>query len=344
MKRRTLIVIGAMCWAGLSTSLGQAEEQPAVARLLAGEFRWTVGPPVVAPLQRPGDLLYSVKDPSVVQFGGRWHLFCTIRGQKRSHQIEYLTFEDWGKTDEAKRHLLTLHAGFFCAPQVFYFRPHKKWYLICQASDESWEPKYGAACSTTTDIADPKSWSPLRPLGHRLADGKAGLDFWVISDEAKAHLFFTTLDGRMWREETRLADFPTGWSEPVLAIQGDVFEASHTYRLKGMDKYLTVIEAQAGGRRYYKAYLADRLDGKWQPVADTLKRPFAAPGNVRFTGEKWTNSISHGELIRTGHDELLEVNPAALRFVFQGATDEQMGGKPYGQIPWRLGVLEKNAE
>jgi hypothetical protein len=338
MKRRMVIVIAVVFCLGLSA--GRAEEDTAVGRLLAGKFRWTLGPPVLAPLQRPGDLLYSVKDPSVVQFGGRWHLFCTIRGQKRSHQIEYLTFEDWGKTDEAKRYLLTMHAGFFCAPQVFYFRPHKRWYLVCQASDESWEPKYAAAYVTTTDVADPRSWSPLRPLGHRPAAGKAGLDFWVICDDAKAHLFFTTLDGRMWREETRLADFPTGWSEPAVAIKGDVFEASHTYRLKGLEKYLTLIEAQAGGRRYYKAYLADRLEGKWTPVADTLEKPFAAPGNVRFIGPKWTDSFSHGELIRAGYDEKLEVDPAGLRFVFQGATDEQMRGKPYGQIPWRLGILQ----
>jgi hypothetical protein len=40
----------------------------------------------------------------------------------------------------------------------------------------------------------------------------------------------------MWREDTSLTDFPTGWSEPVLAIKGDVFEASHVYKLEGMYK------------------------------------------------------------------------------------------------------------
>lgn len=340
MKRRTLILAGVTVWLTWCPSLGRAQGETAVTRLLAGQFRWTLGPAVLAPLQRPGDFFYSIKDPSVVRFDGRWHLFSTIRGTERSHQVEYLTFESWKETGSARRHLLAMHRGYFCAPQVFYFRPQKKWYLICQASDESWEPKYGAAYATTADIADPNSWSPLRTLGHRQADGKSGLDFWVICERTKAHLFFTTLDGRMWREETRLADFPTGWSEPALAIQGDVFEASHTYRLKGLDRYLTVIEAQAGGRRYYKAHLADRLDGRWEPLAAKLARPFAAPANVRFTAGKWTDSFSHGELIRAGHDERLEVNPANLRFVFQGVTDEQKRGKPYGRIPWRLGLLE----
>jgi hypothetical protein len=36
----------------------------------------------------------------------------------------------------------------------------------------------------------------------------------------------------------------------------------------------------------------------------------------------------------------LEVDPAALRFVFQGASDREYSGQGYGGIPWRLGVLE----
>jgi len=61
---------------------------------------------------------------------------------------------------------------------------------------------------------------------------------------------------------------------------------------------------------------------------------------VTEVGPHWTDSFSHGELIRDGYDETLEVAPADLRFLFQGVTDEAMAGKPYGQIPWRLGLLE----
>jgi hypothetical protein len=45
-------------------------------------------------------------------------------------------------------------------------------------------------------------------------------------------------------------------------------------------------------------------------------------------------------LVRTGIDERLEVDPAGLRFVFQGVLDEERRGKDYGAIPWRLGLLE----
>jgi hypothetical protein len=146
----------------------------------------------------------------------------------------------------------------------------------------------------------------------------------------------------MWREETRLEDFPGGWSEAKVAIQDDIFEASHAYHLKGLDKYLTVVEVQGGhGWRYHKAYLADRLEGPWKPLAATREKSFASMGNARPAGQRWTDSISHGELLRAGIDQRLEVDPANLRFLFQGASDRARAGKPYGQIPWRLGILER---
>jgi len=165
------------------------------------------------------------------------------------------------------------------------------------------------------------------------------LDFWVICDEKKAHLFYTSLDGHMWRRETSKSDFPFGWSEQELALRADIFEASHTYKLKDRNQYLTVIEAQGGGRRYYKAYLADRLEGPWNGLADTLVKPFAAHSNVEQEAE-WTTNLSHGELIRAGVDEFMEVDPANLRFVFQGASDKEYRGQGYGGIPWRLGMIE----
>ena len=340
-QRAGLLVL--VCLLCGRAGLVAAEEDTAavVPESLSYPFRWTATGPLVAPVRSSEDQYDSIKDPSIVRYGGEWHLFCSVRGRKRSHQIEYLTFKDWRRVGQAKRRMLAVSDGFYCAPQVFYFTPHKKWYLICQASSEDWDPKYQAAYATAADIADPDSWSRLRPLGHRPADGKMGLDFWVICDATRAHLFFTTLDGRMWREETRLADFPGGWSAPALALRGDIFEASHIYRLKGMQKFLALIEAQAGGRRYFKAYLADRLDGKWTPPAASRKRPFASLANVAFDGEPWTTSFSHGELIRASHDEHLEVDPKDLRFLFQGVSDADRKGKPYGRIPWRLGLLKR---
>ncbi|MBI5393691.1 MAG: glycoside hydrolase [Verrucomicrobia bacterium] len=335
--------VAALAGLGLLSAAADARaaDQGLPANLLSGNFVWTCSTPLVAPANRPEDPCHSVKDPTLVQHNGRWHLFTTIRSVKRTHQIEYLSFADWAEADKAQRHVLRLSDGYFCAPQVFWFRPHRKWYLICQVAEPSRKPALQPAFSTTTHISDPASWSkPELLYAQHPANVKAWIDFWVICDEAKAHLFFTSNNGLMWRAETKLADFPRGWTQPQVVLRGDIFEASHTYRLKGLDKYLTLVEAQDGRRRYYKAYLADRLDGEWMPLANTREKPFAGRANVRDSGPHWADSISHGELLRAGCDERLEVDPTRLRFLFQCVLDEQMAGKKYGEIPWRLGILE----
>jgi hypothetical protein len=111
--------------------------------------------------------------------------------------------------------------------------------------------------------------------------------------------------------------------------------------LKGQQKYLTVIEAQRGhGWRYYKAYTAETLDGEWKPLAATKDRAFASMRSVKQTGDRWTDAVSHGELLRAGYDERLEMDPAKMRFLFQGVLDRDRRGKKYGEIPWKLGILE----
>ncbi|HUU43055.1 MAG TPA: non-reducing end alpha-L-arabinofuranosidase family hydrolase, partial [Planctomycetota bacterium] len=164
-------------------------------------------------------------------------------------------------------------------------------------------------------------------------------DYWIICDDERAYLFFTSLNGKMWRMWTRLADFPRGFDHCEVALDARIFEASHTYRLKGTDRYLTIVEEN--GRRYYKAYIADRLDGKWTPVADTPQKPFAGWTNIRPAPgiQAWTDNVSHGELIREGNDPTMTVDPDKLQFVFQGMLDAEKSGKGYGRFPWRIGIL-----
>lgn len=329
-----LVVAGAAAAATIPTP-------DASAALAGGRFAWQATGPLldVGPGREAADPHVSIKDPTFVFHEGRWHLFATLRMKSGKVDIQYLNFPDWSKAARAPRHLLAMHDQYYCAPQVFYFTPHRQWYLVYQLAEKTRTPPFGPCFSTTTNLADPTSWTKPQPMVTNAPANPKWLDFWVICDDAKAHLFYTSLDGNMWRRETRKADFPFGWSEQQLALRADLFEASHTYKLKGRDQYLTLVEAQGGGRRYYKAYLADRLEGPWQGLADTVAKPFAAHGNVRQeTG--WTTSISHGELVRAGVDERMEVDPANLQFVFQGASDQEYRGQGYGGIPWRLGMLE----
>lgn len=306
-----------------------------------GRFSWQASGPLieVGPGKHAPDPHVSIKDPTFVFQDGRWHLFATLRMKSGKVDIEYLSFIDWPQANAAPRHILAMHDQYYCAPQMFYFTPHQKWYLVYQLADKSRTPAFGPCFSTTTTLADPKSWTKPQPMVTNAPAKPKWLDFWVICDDEKAHLFYTSLDGHLWRRETKKSEFPFGWSEQQLALRADIFEASHTYKLKGRNQYLTIIEAQGDRRRYYKAFLADRLEGPWKGLADTREKPFAGHANVRQDPE-WTANISHGELVRAGVDERMEVDPANLRFVFQGASDPEYRGPGYGGIPWRLGILE----
>ena len=335
-----------------STATSQEGAVDANAPFETGLFRWQVSPPLlgVETAQLPPSPEHpwiAVKDPSIVRYEGNWHLFCTLRKQRSGDgriRIGYLHFRDWSTLNQSSWSVLTLTDGYHGAPQIFYFRPQKKWYLIYQAADDSRDLKYGPCFSTNDKLDEPQGWTLPQPL-YVVPDGqRAGLDYWVICDDVKAHLFFTTLNGLMWRCETALTDFPNaGWSSPKVALRADIFEASHTYKLVGREQYVTFVEAQAKQRRYFKAYIADRLDGEWQPLADSLARPFVSPSNVLNQDKSWASSYSHGEFIRAGYDQKLAVNPLQIQLLFQGASDEEYQQGGYGDISWRLGLLHLQA-
>jgi hypothetical protein len=307
---------------------------------------WEYSAPLIAPEPREAEPSRAQKDPTVVFHDGRWHVFMTVKLPERS-AIEYCSFTDWPEADGAERTLLTVSdSKYFCAPQVFYFEPHGKWYLVYQMGVPDSRMMW-VAYSTTQTLGDPRSWTTARPMLDGGADDPrevGGLDYWIICDERRVYLFFTSLDGRLWRLWTPIERFPRGFDHGAVALRGPFYEASHTYRLAGRGQYLTLVEED--GQRYYKAYVADRLDGAWRPLADTAARPFAGWTNIRPAPgvEPWTDNVSHGELIRAGVDQTLTVDPADLRFVFQGMRERDKCGRGYGGYEWRIGLLTPAAD
>lgn len=343
------IGIALSCLASVSSS-SRAQEQElesagtdaSITRHLEVPKSWQYSPPLISPEDRVVDRSRAQKDPTVVFFEGKWHVFMTVKLEGRS-AIEYCSFERWEEANEARRSVLTVSdSDYFCAPQVFYFEPQKLWYLVYQVGVPGQKFMW-VAYSTTRDIHDPTSWTDAKPMldgGENDPRQVGGLDYWVICDHERAYLFYTSLNGKMWRLWTRLTDFPNGFSHCELALQGKIFEASHTYRIKDRDLYLTIIE-QDEGRRYFKAYVADRLDGHWHPLADTAQSPFAGWTNTAPSSNSaaWTDNISHGELIRSGYDQTLTVDPDSWTFLFQGMLQADKRGQAYGQFSWRLGLL-----
>lgn len=314
----------------------------------SGQFTWRVSQPILSVseerLPASEQPWIAVKDPSVVSYDGKWHLFCTLRKQKSGQgriRIGYCSFTDWHQAMLADWQVLDLTLDYHGAPQIFYFEPQSRWYLIYQAADESRGLKYGPCYSTNENIEDASAWTKPEPLYVVPEGQKAGLDFWVICDEKAAHLLFTSLDGRMWHAETKLADFPNrGWTKPEVALKADIFEASHTYKLQGQGKYVTLVEAQNGRRRYFKLFKARQLSGPWEPLAASKTKPAVSVLNVVNQAQSWATSYSHGEFIRAGYDQRLEVDPSSLRLLFQGANDREYQKGGYGDITWRLGLLD----
>ena len=307
----------------------------------ATPLQWKSTGVLISPVSNETHTIVSVKDPTVAYWNGLWHIYATAYSTSaRTWSMVYLNFKDWSEAPNAKLTYIDINPnlrGYHCAPHLFYFRPHQKWYLVFQSQ----QPQY----CTTGDISKPETWNRPQDFFEGKPEGapRLWIDYHIICDDTHAYLFFTGDDGRFYRSRTKIEDFPKGMSNPEIAIQdqrSNLFEASITYKIKGTNTYLTLIEALSPAR-YYRAWISDRLDGDWTPVpdADTWQRPFAGINNVSFEDgvTPWTKDISHGELIRDEYDETMTIDPNNLQLLYQG-RDPAINGR-YEMLPYRLALL-----
>jgi hypothetical protein len=325
--------------AGCKKKSVNAETDPAAAKepSLPKNFNWSASGILVNPKADADHQILSVKDPTVVFYENKWHIFATTCNQDGHWNMIYFNFSDWSQADNAKQYYLEDYnlAGYHCAPQVFYFKPHGYWYLIYQSQ----HPQY----SVTRDLTNPSSWTKPKNLASFDLPGSPPIDYWIICDSLNCYLFFTGDDGKFYRSGTSINSFPIGLNSAVTVLEHDrdiLFEGSATYKIKGLNLYLTIIE---GLSRSYNAWTAARLDGEWTPLQNANRllnsdKPFAGSNNVTFAdGIKWTNHISHGELLRDGYDQTMTIDPSNLRMLFQG-MDPEFHGEYYAS-PYRLGLL-----
>lgn len=309
----------------------------------ATTFQWTSSAPVILPKPDATHDSWAVKDPSVVYFNGKYHVFMTTSDSKGWH-LAYTSFKDWSQASTAPVTYLDrsgIGQGYHAAPQVFYFAPQHLWYLIFQGGD----PMY----STTSNIDDPLSWSAVRPFfdtvpaqTKKVLGKNSWLDFWMICDAKKCYLFNSDDGGQLYRSETTIAQFPKGFTNTTIALQDsrdNLFEASMTYKIAGTGTYITMVEAMGPKGRYFRSWTSDRLDGIWKPLAATLANPFAGASNVTFNGPAWSEGVSHGELVRAGYDQTLTIDVCKpLQFLYQGLPPNS-GVTEYAKLPYRLGLL-----
>ena len=304
---------------------------------LPRNFNWSASGILVTPKADSSHQILSVKDPTVVFFENKWHIFATTCNTDGHWNMVYFNFSDWSEADSAEQYYLEDYnlAGYHCAPHVFYFEPHGLWYLIYQSQ----HPQY----STSSDITDPSSWTGPEDLVSIDLPGSVPLDYWIICDSLSCFLFFTADDGKFYRCQTSINDFPTGFDSAVTVLDHErdiLFEGSATYKVEGTNLYLTIIE---GLSRSYNAWTATELDGEWTPLRNANRlldsdKPFAGPNNVTFEDSiEWTNHFSHGELLRVGYDQTMTIDPSNLQMLFQGMDPDFVG--EYYEFPYRLGLL-----
>jgi endo-1,4-beta-xylanase len=156
-------------------------------------------------------------------------------------------------------------------------------------------------------------------------------------------MFFTNQNGSLFRSQTSVGSFPSGFGTPVVVMKGasanSLYASAQVYKVKGTSKYLLLAEAIGSKGRYIRSWTADALDGSWTALADTEAAPFAGASNVTFSGTKWTADISHGEIVRDGYDETLTINPCGMQYFFQGR--DQYSTASAALLPWKLGLLTK---
>lgn len=315
---------------------------------LSSNLSWTSSDILVSP-KNDTRAVAGIKDPSVVFYNNAYHVFAST-AKSEGYNLVYFNFTDFSEAEDASFYYLDqsgIGTGYRAAPEVFYFAPQKLWYLVYQNGN--------AAYSTNPDISNPAGWTapktfyPSTPtiIEEGLLTPQQGywVDMWVICDALNCHLFSHDDNGRLYRSQTTLAQFPEGMSEPVIALQEprkeDLFEASNVYTI-GNNTYLLLIECigageSGGGVRYFKSWTSTDIAGPWEPLAATQQNPFMGEANVKFEGTKWTKSISHGEIVRTEVDQNLRIPTCGWKYLYQGL--DPASNTDYNSLPWKLGLL-----
>jgi len=296
---------------------------------------WQVAPKTLRPGPTGSFDSVAVKDPSIVFFEGNWHLFYTARdedhyttGYVRAPRLESLQ----GATRYELARVRSKKERYGCAPQIFYFEPHKQWYLLFQNRDSNYQPML---CHNA-NISDPSSWSTPEVLLRKDSPQK-WIDFWIICDPHRAHLFYTEGHRGIMHRSTKLEEFPHGWG-PAKQVFSGVHEAAHIYKVLSRSEYHMIYERNTPEGRCWGLAIAGTLDGTWHKVTDryaTGDQLHHAP-----TEKKWTEMVSHGEAIRSGYDQHLEYDPADGRWLIQGILRSQSHA-PYPTLPWQLGIITK---